>query len=297
MFTYVAAPRSPNIGVRRLDPEEVDDERETAHTHDFLVIAYYERGGGRIRVANRQWTVESGDVYIVAPGEVVAASPGDERFRASGWAAYFAAEALGVRAPGPFLAWRSHPLLLPFVRNAAAGAQRLRVPESEREAWSDRFAAIARELDERHDGFHEASMAYLTLLLVSVARLASDVVGDLKLNDEPLLSAVFEVIEQRFREPISLRDVASAVFLSSGHLTTVVRRKTGRTVLEWITERRLAEARRLLVESDLAVDEVGRAVGFRDSRHFTRTFGKVHGFSPGDWRRMSCSPMSAPTAH
>ena len=36
--------------------------------------------------------------------------------------------------------------------------------------------------------------------------------------------------------------------MSPGHLTTVVRRKTGRTVLEWIAERRMAEARRLLVE-------------------------------------------------
>jgi AraC family transcriptional activator of pobA len=62
---------------------------------------------------------------------------------------------------------------------------------------------------------------------VDVSRLAVDVADDLRLNDEPLLSEVFGFIEKRYSERVSLRDVARAVSLSRGHLTTVVRRKTG----------------------------------------------------------------------
>ena len=65
----------------------------------------------------------------------------------------------------------------------------------------------------------------------------ADVVGDLRLKDEPLLAEVLGFIEERYRERVSLKDVARAVSLSPGHLTTVVRRKTGRTVQEWIAER------------------------------------------------------------
>jgi AraC-like DNA-binding protein len=78
---------------------------------------------------------------------------------------------------------------------------------------------------------------------VGVSRLAADVVGELRLNDEPLLAEVLGFIEERHAEPISLRDVARAVSLSPGHLTTVVRRRMGRTVVEWIAERRMAQAR------------------------------------------------------
>jgi AraC family transcriptional regulator, transcriptional activator of pobA len=112
-----------------------------------------------------------------------------------------------------------------------------------------------------------------------------DVVGDLRLNDEPLLAEVFGFIEERYSERVSLRDVARAVSLSRGHLTTVVRRKTGRTVQEWIAERRMAEARRLLVQTDLAVEEVGRRVGYRDAGYFVRTFRRTHGATPLGWRR------------
>jgi AraC-like DNA-binding protein len=161
----------------------------------------------------------------------------------------------------------------------------LKVPAADRPSWSERFSALELELRQRRDGYREAVLAHLTLLLVAVGRLATDVVGDLRLKDEPLLAEVFGFIEERYREPISLRDVARAVSLSPGHLTTVVGRKTGRTVQEWIAERRMAEARRLLVETDLAVEEVGRRVGYGDPVYFVRSFRRAHGTTPLGWRR------------
>jgi len=153
-------------------------------------------------------------------------------------------------------------------------------------AHSHDFLVLAYvELRRRRDGYREALLAHLTLLLVELSRLATDVVGDLRLKDEPLLAEVFSFIEERYREPISLKDVARAVGLSPGHLTTVVGRKTGRTVLEWIAERRMAEARRLLVETDLPVEEVGGRVGYADSHYFVRVFRRGHGATPLGWRR------------
>ena len=128
-------------------------------------------------------------------------------------------------------------------------------------------------------------MAHLTLLLVDLSRLAADIVGDLRQKDEPLLAEVFGFIEDRYPERVSLKDVASSVSLSPAYLTTIVRRKTGRTVQEWIVERRMAEARRLLVESDLTVEEVGRRVGYADPVYFARSFRRTHGTTPLRWRR------------
>jgi AraC-like DNA-binding protein len=88
-----------------------------------------------------------------------------------------------------------------------------------------------------------------------------------------------------YRERISLRDVASAVGLSPAHLTTTVRRKTGRTVQEWIAERRMAQARRLLVQTDLTVAEIGRRVGYPDPVYFARSFRRAHDTTPLRWRR------------
>ena len=92
------------------------------------------------------------------------------------------------------------------------------------------------------------------------------------------------MIEQRFRGPLSLSDVAEAVHLTPGHLTTAVRRRTGRTVQDWIVERGMTEARRLLVETDLGVAEVGRRVGYPDPGYFSRVFRRAHEQTPRAWR-------------
>ena len=287
VYTYEAVPGVPPVGAtrlgRELSPGGLPDVR--SHAHDFLVLAYFERGGGSMWLGDREWRIEAGDAYVIAPGEVVRAGDARGLEEAEGWGVFFPPEVLGSGAPGAFLSWRAHPLLFPFVRGAAGGVQRLKVPPAQRLSWSERFSALDLELRQRQDGYREAALAHLTLLLVGVSRLAADVVGDLRLNDELLLAEVFGFIEEHYREPISLKDAARAVSLSRGYLTTVVRRKTGRTVQEWIAERRMAEARRLLVETDLTVEEVGRRVGYGDPTYFVRSFRGAHGTTPLGWRR------------
>ncbi|MGH2893813.1 MAG: helix-turn-helix transcriptional regulator, partial [Solirubrobacteraceae bacterium] len=138
---------------------------------------------------------------------------------------------------------------------------------------------------QRGDGYHEAVVAHLTLLLVEISRLAADTADDLKLHNDPVLNSVFTVIEQRYHEPLSLKHVAAALNLTPGYLTTLVRRRTGRTVQEWITERRMAQARRLLAETDLSVAAIATRIGYADSGYFVRTFRRTHATTPLRWRQ------------
>jgi len=75
------------------------------------------------------------------------------------------------------------------------------MPAEERPSWFVRLSELDLELRERRDGYREAALAYLTLLLVGVSRLAAEVVDDLRLNDEPLLAEVFGFVEERYGSP------------------------------------------------------------------------------------------------
>ncbi len=288
VYGYRRVPGVPAIGVVRAhggDLEPAGAVRMHPHAHDFLVIVYVEQDGGSVRLDDREWFPVAGDVFVVAPGEVVVVDEGSGLHAVDGWAVFFPPDVVAPAHPGAFLSWRAHPLLFPFARGVAGGAQRLHVPPAERPAFAERFVALDRELRERRDGSNEASVAHLTLLLVAVSRLATDVPDDLAVRDEPLLAGVFDVIESGFRGRLTLADVAAAVGLTPGHLTTVVGRKTGRTVQQWITERRMVEARRLLAETDLTVEAVGARVGYRDPGYFARRFRRAHGAAPLEWRR------------
>jgi AraC-like DNA-binding protein/quercetin dioxygenase-like cupin family protein len=295
VYEYLRTPDAPPVSVVRFSSDEVAAAHATgdhAHAHEFLVLAYFEHGAGSIRLGEREWPLRTGDAFVIAPGEVV-------RFgehapdAVGGWCVFFPPEIIASEALGGSLGWKAHPLLFPFVGSAAGGAQRLPVPPSERAVWAQHAAAIERELHAPRDGSTEAALAHLTLLLVSAARVSIDIGHDLRLHSEPLLATVFEFIEEHFDEPISLATIATAVGLTPGHLTTAVRRKTGRSVQRWITERRMAEARRLLRETNLPVEAIATHAGYRHPSYFIKHFRRDHTVTPAAWRRRARS-TSAP---
>jgi AraC family transcriptional activator of pobA len=284
VYTYVPLPGIPPVSVFRLARDDVL-RAAGRHAHDFPSIAFFERDGGLLASGRRRWTVRAGDLFVIPPGSANEGEDLDALASAGGWGLAFTPEALNPEAPGSLLAWRAHPLLAPFALGGATTALRLNVPAGDRQAFVARLTSLEEELVRRRDGYREAVLGHLTLLLVDVARMAADVTGDLRLNGEPLLADVFAVIEERFREQLSLREVARAVNLTPAYLTTAVRRRTGRTVLEWILERRMAEARRLLVTTDRSVHEIALEVGYGDPGYFVRSFRRVHAVTPLAWRR------------
>jgi AraC family transcriptional regulator, transcriptional activator of pobA len=286
-------PRSGPVPVRVLrfpaDPGAIPG----LHVHDHVALVYFEIDAPSLGSGSHAWDARAGDILLAVPGEVYDAR-GLEAARA--WAVFFSPEVLGKQVPEAFFAWQAHPLLHPFASGGGSGTgRRIRVPEADRAWWTMRLAELDRELGDRRDGFGEAAMALLTLLLVALARLASDIPAVLRGNDEPLLADVFRLIDERYAERLSLRDIATAVALSPAHLTTVVRRATGLPVHAWIVERRMLEARRLLARTGLSVEEVGRRAGYEDAAYFIRAFRRFHGTTPLAWRRSTNGGRGADT--
>lgn len=97
---------------------------------------------------------------------------------------------------------------------------------------------------------------------------------------------ILHYIDQHYTEPLTPRDVASALHYSLCHLTHVTQRELGASVSDLILRCRMRAAQRLLARSALPVSDVARAVGFHDSAYFTRRFTRVTGASPSRWRKL-----------
>jgi AraC family transcriptional regulator, transcriptional activator of pobA len=265
VYQYRADLDTPPVSLVRASDGDALEHR--VHIHDFPVLWYART---------------TGLVYVVAPGAAI--DPGRVPHRDNGVGLFFDPAALDGDGRSPWPAWRRHPLLFPFVHGQSGGLLQLKVPAERKPVWDTVIDAIEAELAARKEGYRQAALAHLTLLLIDVARLAGDVVGELRRSGEPLLAEVFTVIDRRLGEPLSLRDVAHELGITPGHLTTVVRRRTGRTVQEWIIERRMAEARSLLSDTELPVSDIARRIGMSDPGYFSRLFRRTHGTSPRQWR-------------
>ncbi|MCJ9668725.1 MULTISPECIES: AraC family transcriptional regulator [unclassified Neorhizobium] len=85
---------------------------------------------------------------------------------------------------------------------------------------------------------------------------------------------------------LTVAEMAATVGLSESWFSNVFKQTTGKTPLQWQLARRIDLAKKLLVDSDLAVAEVAAHLGFTDQAHLTKAFRQIAGDTPAAWRRM-----------
>lgn len=168
--------------------------------------------------------------------------------------------------------------------------KRYTVPRDERPTWQRGLHTLNQELRTEQIGYCESAKAYLTLLLVSLARLIEDDIATMPLVEDPLIAKVLAYVEAHFRERVTLEQLAQHVHRSPAHLTTRVREQTGRSLMNYVIERRMQEAEVLLKATDDAVQTVGERVGYPEPSTFSRLFRKRYGVSPTAWREQSKKP-------
>ncbi len=237
-------------------------------------------GKGVIAFGKRNVEVSEGSLTLTAPGEVHDTSGLRNVTR---WGINFTPDALGAEGASWLFPRPSRPEWLALMRRSSDRPQAIEIPRAQRAEWERRLQTIHDEIRDRGRGFREAVRAELKLLLIRASRLIADV--ETPEPYSPLLGEVFDAIEAHFSASLSLSDVATMVGRSRAHLTTVVRAQTGMTVQQWIIERRMAEARQLLLSSDEDVMILAERVGYNDSTLFIRHFKRAHGVTPLGWRR------------
>jgi AraC family transcriptional activator of pobA len=252
------------------------------HGHRFFVINYYDRGVGAVRLPEKTVQVAAGHVLLMVPGQLHDTSG---IAHMSGWVIEFTSD---TAAPRDGQGSPLHATGTPWLAFAGRGeASHAEVPAGERRAWEQRFERMESETRDLQLQSRAAIRALLDLVLIDLARLLDPSRRPRAATGSALLRQVLAAIDGRYTEPgLSLAGIARAVGRSASHVTAVVRAETGMTVLQWLTERRMAEARRRLHETDEDVAIVGERVGYCDPAYFARLFRRVHGTSPRSFRRM-----------
>lgn len=98
------------------------------------------------------------------------------------------------------------------------------------------------------------------------------------------LERVRNILEQRFAEPFKLSEIAAEVGVHPVHLAREFRKHYGSSVGEYLRRVRIEYACRELLGSNVAVTNIAFAAGFADQSHFSRTFKRLCGTTPGKYR-------------
>jgi AraC family transcriptional regulator len=94
-----------------------------------------------------------------------------------------------------------------------------------------------------------------------------------------------EFIQANLDGDPSIANIATECGLSSSYFAKAFKQTTGAPPHAWLSMKRIERAKQLMKETSLELAEIALACGFVDQSHFTRTFAKSVGCSPGKWRR------------
>lgn len=91
-------------------------------------------------------------------------------------------------------------------------------------------------------------------------------------------------IEENLGKQLSLEEIAHAAFVSRAQLARLFQEQSGTTVWQFVTERRLEEAKSLLLETDISVLNIARLIGFPHASYFSTRFAQLNGCTPNEFR-------------
>lgn len=106
-------------------------------------------------------------------------------------------------------------------------------------------------------------------------------------NDSNILSAIKRAlgyIHSESDNPITLEDISNTAGISKYYLAREFRKITGYTIVTYINQVRCEKAAAMLTEKTMNIENIATACGFTNISYFTRTFTKLVGMNPRDFR-------------
>ncbi|CAM3230092.1 AraC family transcriptional regulator [Paenibacillus lupini] len=151
------------------------------------------------------------------------------------------------------------------------------------------FESLLRELNDRPPGYqlHIRNMATELLLLTARHMQKRKALPNVEVTPvQRKVTDIIRHINQQFREPLHLDDLAKQFYISKGHLSRVFKEVTGFGFSQYINITRIKEAEHLLRETDLSITEISEQCGFENFSHFGKVFKELSGLSPRAYRKL-----------
>ena len=103
-------------------------------------------------------------------------------------------------------------------------------------------------------------------------------------NQSELVRNVASYIRHHLSDAIKTEDISTSLFMSRSHLSTRFKSETGMNLTEYIRYIKISEAKHLLKHTDKSLLLISNYLGYSSQSHFTRTFKKMTGMSPMEYR-------------
>lgn len=147
----------------------------------------------------------------------------------------------------------------------------------ESEGIADLEAAFRKRLElcQTFDAVHEATVACFRKLKL--------LQGDRKLDAS--IAKIVQRLHEHLHEPFKLEELAASINYSVPYFSSMFKKTTGESFVQYVNKLRLEKAKLLLLTTDRKTFEIAEEIGFENYRSFNRLFKREIGLTPSDYRK------------
>lgn len=244
------------------------------HVHDSYELLYLYSGERCFFINDRTFKMQAGDLCLIHPN-VLHRATSEGCPECEGILLYFHERFLSPNQP-------LHELF-------SIDDIYVTLPVYERTVVEELFQKMLHEYKTREPGY-TLNLQGLTLQLLALLgrwlkkHQAKDIHFPSPMHQK--ISEIARYINHHYQEDLSLESLAHRFYISPSYLSKIFKRVTNFTLIEYLNNVRVKEAKRLLLETEKKVVEIAEEVGFGSITHFGRVFKEITGHPPAYYRKL-----------
>lgn len=254
------------------------------HTHQGIEILYVYEGSGHVILEDR--------FYAVHPRTLMIFKPFQLHYIHMDIPPKYTTSLVKVKPTfmeqcSHFLP-RCHDIISGFL-NDDASPQIFQLNELQHDQLHDRFRNLHDVSTSNKGDLHEEAAILFILnffidLIVNIMPTAVAGRPTKPLRTTQRINEVLKWVDAHYKERFTLDKLAEDLHFSANYISKLFRQQTGKSIPEYVTEKRLEQARTLLRTETVSIEEISEEMGFNSPSYFIRTFKNKYGVPPHQYR-------------
>jgi AraC family transcriptional regulator, melibiose operon regulatory protein len=121
-------------------------------------------------------------------------------------------------------------------------------------------------------------------IALSSMQPAEELTTSMQVQELSKVEQMASYIAEHYIEPLHVEDIARAVNFHPNYAMSLFRKHFGLSIVEYLTQYRLASAQHLLIATDATTSAIALEAGFGSVSRFYSAFKRAYGLSPGNYR-------------
>lgn len=241
-------------------------------SHSSMGVIYVEQGEISACAGQDRYILESGELLFLAPMKEYCIESNKEK-----------TNVISFRfvVSGEFPDWDKKVFLLNY----------------QQKHYLSEIIALNRKLQQMTGNLEEKTidgqilkniMELLMLSMITSHRAKEKEINEMHhsfVERKNIANDIIQYLNGKVGEPVKLQDIAEQFSYSLSSIKRIFKKETGQSIIDYQNNIRIAEAKRLLKDSNISIQEISNSLGFVNAGYFARSFKKREGISPSAYRK------------